>query len=412
MTARRNVLTMLGGATLLAACPGLAACREPATRTAAAPPVVPDLLVADTDAGLVTLRGGQVTGHGAALAAPDARRVYATTPLDGGATALSTVEVRTGRELARARLAGRWVARAVSPRGDLVVLSPPPATGSGRTRSAIMIASQDGARHTLDLAGNIEPDAMTYDGTGLFVLDWLPATAPDRYRVRLVDFATGTPRPLLTRAKVPVPSGAEEEMRGDGRQAVSHPNGRVLYTLYTHQGDHQHTRDILAARPSGVHAFVHVLHLEERWAYCLDLPDPFGHGPAAGHALALSADGRRLMVADVTSGRLAVADTEALAISTVVRLAPGAGPAGMATIADRCFLAAGASIHVVDLTAGTVTATWSAGGEVRGLTASPDGTRLYAGHPDGIAWLDLGTGRRAGSVRVPGWRPRPPPPPP
>lgn len=397
---------MLGGAVLLTAC------REPVARVAEKRARVPDLLFANTASGLVTLRGDRVDTHGAAIAAPDGSRVYAATTLDN-ATVLSTVDTLTGRETERVRLAGRWTPRVVSPTGRLVVLTPadaaPGVISAGvsgkpvaRTRSRIMIAGHGGVTHDVQLTGNFEPDAVTYDDNGLFVLEWLPAAAPDRYRVRLMEFATRTPQPLFTRDKRPVPAGAEEEMRGEGRQAVLHPNGRVLYTLYTHQPDHRHSRDIVAGRTSGAHAFVHVLHLEQRWAYCLDLPEPFGRGPAAGHALALSPDGNRLAVADVTAGRLVLANAEALRIYRVVALPPAGGAASVATGAGSCFVAAGPSIHVVDDAAGAVSGTWRAGGAVRGLGVSRDGARLYVGRPDGIAWLDSRTGTQLGWVPVPG----------
>jgi hypothetical protein len=397
MTTRRDALAALGGVALLTAC------RVPAVRRATERVAVPDLLLVYTTSGLVTLHGQRMDRHGVAVAAADGSRLYATKPLEGGGTVLSGVESSTGREVERVTLAGRWVPRVVSPTGRLVVLTPAEATpglsvawGSGhptaRTRSRIMIAGYGRVAHDVQLTGNFEPDALTYDETGLFVLEWLPATAPDRYRVRLMDFATGTPQPLFTRDKRPVPTGAEEEMRGEGRQAVLRPGGNVLYTLYTHQPDHQHTRDIVAGRASGVHAFIHVLHLVERWAYCLDLPEPFGHGPAAGHALAVSRDTRWLMVADVTSGRLAFADAESLTISRTVALPAGGGTASVAAGAGRCFVGCGESIHVVDEATGGVTGTWNAGGEIRGLGVSLDGARLYVARPDGIAWLDSWSG--------------------
>src|SRR5207247_10139039 len=73
-----------------------------------------------------------------------------------------------------------------------------------------------------------------------------------------------------------------------------------------------------------VHAFVHVLSLSEGWAYCLDLPQPMGIGPASAHALALSPDGARLYVADRSSGKVVVADTTQLAVRAMVDV--GADP--------------------------------------------------------------------------------------
>jgi hypothetical protein len=407
MTTRRRVLTMMGGAALLAAC------REP-DRSPPAPPAAaaPDgLIVAATRTGLVTVRGDRRLAHGtAAVGSGDGDRVYAATPTDEGTTALTTVDLRTGTEVGRALLAGTWVPRVVGPYGRLVALTPPGAAGAagagpagrpaGRTRTPMLIAGPDGERHRLDLPGNVEPDAVSPDGAALFVLEWLPAQAPDRYRVRMVDLPGGSPQPLLTRDKLPVP--AEEEMRGAGRQAVLSPDREILYTLYTHQADHQHTRDLVAGRPGGVHAFVHVLHLAQRWAYCLDLPEPFGHGPAAGHALALSPDGRRLLVADITGGRLADADTESLTLTGVTPVPTGPGVASLAAAPGRRFLGVGGLVYDLDPTAGPPSVAWKVTGEVLGLGMDRAASRLAVADPAGVTWVDLGTGRPAGRIPIDG----------
>ena len=234
-----------------------------------------------------------------------------------------------------------------------------PACALSRTPAAVrpaaradttLLVTTDRRQQRYDLDGVVEPDAFTRDGLGLFVLEWLPPEAPDRYRVRLLDLASGAVEPLLTRNKVPVPSGAEEEMQGDGRQAVLSPDRQILYTLYTHQPDHQHTRDLIVGRRGNVHAFVHVLHLTQRWAYCLDLPQPFGEGPADGHAVAVSAEGRRLAVVDVTSGSLVYADTDALTVGRVVRVQPEAGAASLVLTPDgrRAFVGAATTVVVLD----------------------------------------------------------------
>jgi hypothetical protein len=296
----------------------------------------------------------------------------------------------------------------------------------------------------MDLPGLVEPDAFTTDGTGLFVLQWLPAGAPDRYRVRLLDLTSGVLEPLLTRAKTPVPPGAEEEMRGAGRQALLSPDRQVLYTLYTHQGEHRHTRDLVAGRPGGVHAFVHVLHLDQRWAYCLDLPHPFGEGPATGHTMALGGDGLSLFVADLASGSLARADTRDLSVRGVAALpaeirlpapvpaapvpaapvpaapvpaatgAAGTGPAGggpattgpaamvAAPTGGTVFVGSGNAVTVADVTTGAAAARWGVPHPVRGLGLSRDGRRLYAGGADEVVWLDTGTGELLGRAPVSG----------
>ena len=261
------------------------------------------------------------------LATADGLAIYATAP-EGADTAFWRIDTATGRTSTRVKLPGRWVPQAVSANGTPVALTSNEVNVTegrpeGRDVTPVLIADVTGVQHRLELRGNFVPETFTEDLTGLFVLEWLPATAPDRYRVRVVDLATRTPGPLDTRTKAPVPPGAEEEMRGDGRQAVLAPDRTTLYTLYTHQPDHQHTRDLISGRPGNVHAFVHTLNLAERWAYCVDLPHPFGEAPASGHAMAISPDGGRLFVADVTSGTVAEISTEELTVRRTATLAQG-----------------------------------------------------------------------------------------
>ncbi|MCA2214174.1 hypothetical protein [Jidongwangia harbinensis] len=403
MTTRRD-LFLLGGGLVAAATTG---CREPARTPAAGPAVtVPDVLVAESGTGLVILGGTRrhLLGPAAAVR-PDGGLAYAVTRDPDGGSGLVRIDPADGVPTRSGTLGGGWVPRAVSADGRACALGRhlPSARPAGRARTALLVTT-DGRQRRYDLAGVVEPDAFTSDGAGLFVLEWLPPHAPDRYRVRLLDLASGRVTPLLTRAKATVPPGAEEEMRGDGRHAVLSPDRHLLYTLYTHQPGHRHTRDLLSGRPGGVHAFVHVLHLTERWAYCLDLPHPFGTGPADGHAVAVSEDGRRLAVVDVTSGALAYADTGTLRIDRVDPVPAGRGPAGLALAADgrQTFVGAGASVTVLDSGTGAVTARWPVPGPVRGLGLSPDATRLYAGGTDEVVWLDRGTGALHGRVPVAG----------
>jgi hypothetical protein len=210
-------------------------------------------------------------------------------------------------------------------------------------------------------------------------------------------------QPLLTRDKSPVPAGAEEEMRGDGRQAVLSPDRQILYTLYTHQPGHLHTRDLLAGRSTGVHAFVHVLHLAQGWAYCLDLPDPFGLGPVEGQALAVSADGQRLAVAHAMAGVVLYADTAALAIEGTATVPEVAAAASLAFAPDQRRLLVGAGTTVTALKpGGTVEAGWTVPAAVRGLGVSSDASRIYVGGADEVLWLDAATGSVRGRAPVSG----------
>jgi hypothetical protein len=399
MTTRRNLLIAAGGAVLLAGC------REKSKNTDKGADSVPDVLLIDSRSGLLVLGGARPGGLGGpAVASADGGLVYAVLR-DGGGPALVRLDPADGRPGTRSALEDGWVPRVISADGRSCALTRTPAAALpvARPRTELLVVT-DGRQRRYDLGGVVEPDAFTRDGDGLFVLEWLPPEAPDRYRVRLLDLATNRLEPLLTRLKVAVPAGAEEEMRGSGRQAVLSPDRQVLYTLYTHQPGHRHTRDLVAGRPGNVHAFVHVLHLAERWAYCLDLPLPFGEGPPEGHAIALGAGGRRLAVLDVTSGCLVYADTSELTVGRPVAVAAATATASLALTPDgrRTLVGAGPAVTALDTATGAVAARWPVPTAVRGLGLSPDALRVYAGGTDELVWLDATTGALRGRVAVAG----------
>jgi hypothetical protein len=409
MTTRRNLFIIAGGAAATGAAASLTGCREQPSAVAAPPDAavaVPDVVLADSRTGLAVLGGArpQELGPAAALS-PDGALVYAVMRGGKGEPSLVRLDPAEGVPTERLALEAGWLPRVVSTDGRACALSRTPATARPAPRpSTPLLVISDGRQRRYDLGGVVEPDAFTQDGTGLFILEWLPPAAPERYRVRLLDLASGVVQPLSTRNKVPVPAGAEEEMRGDGRQAVLSPDRKVLFTLYTHQPGHRHTRDLIAGRRGNVHAFVHTLHLVERWAYCLDLPLPFGEGPAAGHAVAISTDGRRLAVVDVTSGSLAYADTAALTVERVVSLPATAGAASLAFGPDgrRVFVGAGTTVSVLDGDTGRVAARWPVPDAIRGLGLSRDTNRVYAGGTDEVMWLDAGSGALRGRAAVAG----------
>ena len=399
MTTRRDLLIIAGGATLLAGCRD----NSPGAQGRAVP--VPDVVVAETRQGLVVLGGPHPRGLGReAVTSADGRLAGALTRDGAGRPALLRLDPATGALGEPLPLAAGWLPRVLAPDAGCCALTREKAAirPVARDRTRLLVVSGSGHRE-YELSGVIEPDAFSRDATGLFVLEWLPAEAPEHYRVRRLELSTGRLQPLLTRAKAPVPAGAEEEMRGDGRQAALSPDRQVLYTLYTHQPGHRHTRDLLAGRAGGVHAFVHVLHLAEGWAYCLDLPDPFGAGPGEGHALAVSADGQTLAVADVTSGAVAYAGTAALTIDRVATVPAGAGAASLAFApgAPRLLLGAGGTVTVMRPDA-TVEARWAVPAAVRGLGLSGDASRVYVGGAEELIWLDAATGAPRGRTPVAG----------
>ncbi|WP_229071181.1 hypothetical protein [Actinoplanes sp. DH11] len=387
MTTRRTLLLLAGSGLALAA----TGCDEPASAA------LTDVLLADTATGLVRIDGGgaRPIGRSAALS-HDGRHLYVSR--DDG---LDQVDPATGAALRGFGHGGGWLPRAISADGRLCALAPtgPVPVPPARAWSPILVSGPDGPRK-LRLPGVVEPDAFTADGSGLFVLEWLPATAPDHYRVRLLDLATGRLDPLNTRDKTPVPAGAEEEMRGEGRQAVLSADRTMLFTLYTHQPGHAHTRDLVSGRPGNAHAFVHVLHLVDRWAYCLDLPHPFGESPAQAHAIA--ADTRHIAVADLGSGKLAYAGAASLTVERVLDVPlSGATDAALILTPAQTLIGGAGTVTVLDRETGGVVRDWPVPAPLRGLGLSRDGRRLHTGGAGEVVWFDSGTGTRLGRVPAP-----------
>jgi hypothetical protein len=388
---------------------GVAAC---ATREASAPPkplAEGDLLVVELAGGLAvidTARNRPVVPAAAAVASPDWKTLVQTQDT-AGATQLTARTVTDGKVVSTGKLRDQLQPRAVSPDGRLVALTTPPqvpAAGAGkmeagRTRTTVVVADSSGERRRLDLAGNLVPEAFSVGGDLLFVLDYLPPAAPDHYRVRAIDLKAGQVQPLVTRAKELVPPGAEEEMRGEGRQAVFAPLRNILFTLYTHQPDHVHTRDLLAgarADKPHVHAFVHSLNLAEGWAFCIDLPAPFGEHPAAGHAIAISPADTRLVVVDAPGGAAALIDPTGLTVEWVSRFEPmGAGEAAATLTADgeRLLVGAGREVVMLPVHGGQPIARWKYDTPVRGLALSANGKGLYVGQTDQVLRQELAGNR-------------------
>ncbi|WP_422772463.1 hypothetical protein ACN28C_05370 [Plantactinospora sp. WMMC1484] len=447
---RRDVLRLAGaalaGATGVGAISASAGCQFRAGERAAGRgvPGPPDALVVELTGGrlaVVEAATGQLLVQPApAVLSGDGRRLVRAEQ-SAGTTRLTAHRLPAGTAVSAGTLTGALAVRATSPDGDLVALADDtgpdhtPYRPGPRARTTIVIANGAGQRRRLELPGNLEPEAFDAARQALFVLDHLPPTAPDRYRVRVVDIASGRVEPLLTRVKAVVPEGVEEEMRGEGRQAVYDPVRKRLFTLYTHQPDHVHTRDRVAATNGAgdgdeagdgaagaredaphVHAFVHTLDLTERWAFCVDLPAPYGELSAVGHTIALSPDGTRLHVADTGSGALATIDPEGLTVLESFRFDPptgGTGAAGAAPVdaapaastahADGMVLV-GAGREVVGLAGYTRgnDPRWSTPAEVRGLAAPSSGDRLYVGQPDAVLRVEPRSWAIRQRIDVPG----------
>src|SRR5207247_11381997 len=118
---------------------------------------------------------------------------------------------------------------------------------------------------SFDLTWNYEPEAFSTDGSTLFMIQYLPPTAPEAYRVTSLDLAKGVVSPVFGRYKEPT-----ERMPGVRLEQILSPDGSKLYTLYTSQPSAYETRYGGNAAASTPVTFVHILNLKEHWAYCLE----------------------------------------------------------------------------------------------------------------------------------------------
>ena len=188
-------------------------------------------------------------------------------------------------------------------------------------------------------------------------------------------------------------------MRGVRRNAVLGTQNDVLYTLYTHQPS---SAAGLAAEEDGWdNAFIHTLHLEQRWAHCVDLPAPFGLDPNASHAIAADTDGTSVYVVDAAAGKLAVVGTESLSVQRVLDIPKGTGPAYATFAADTLYVATGTQVVAVasrDLSSRVV---GPLSGDALGMMSSVDGQRVYVGLPDAVAWYSAASFAELGRVAVP-----------
>lgn len=164
------------------------------------------------------------------------------------------------------------------------------AIAGGRESSVIVLASpEQGQVARFELAGNVVPEAIGStsrpDGmpAQLFLLEFLPADAPTRYRVQVLDTETGELHlPLNLRDKLG--PRVDQEMAGVTRGQVLADEQGLLFTLYRGTSDMPHGHP---------YAFVHTLDLFDG-VWCLDLPPEMRLEELPG---ALAVGGDRLYVA-------------------------------------------------------------------------------------------------------------------
>jgi DNA-binding beta-propeller fold protein YncE len=346
-----------------------------------------------------------------AVAAPDKSKVYRTESAGDG-TLLEELDPRSGEVVGSVELAGELEIRAVSPAGGAVALMAPKTRSSDlyvpepREYTSINVVWDDGrSPRNYTLKGNFEPETFSTDETTLFLIEFWPATQPDRYYVRQLDLGSG---------KVSEVSATEvelnPEMRGHARAQVMAPDGRYLYSLYTMAAGEDPVHAPGVVGDSARWAFVHTLNLKEKWSFCIFLPVPFGTGPESRISMGVSGDGRALFVVDAVNDHLAEIDTRRLRVKRVEELrgletGPGSPPVA---VGERTiYVGMVDTVLEVDRRSLIPSAAFVIGDDSRtfsiaGLDLAPDGHTLRISHAGSISVVDMATERIIATLASPG----------
>lgn len=172
---------------------------------------------------------------------------------------------------------------------SLVLASYGPLPGeAGKTRLVVLNTKTLAVVRFVVLRGSWSYDAVSPDGSMLYLVEHISAGQNPRYRVRSYDLRANRliPGAIVDRIE------REAVMGGQPVTRATSSDGRWAYTLY--------------ARAKS-EPFVHALDTVRRQAFCIDLPLRLGQARQMGLRLRLVGDDRRLVV---RAGARTVADVD------------------------------------------------------------------------------------------------------
>ena len=214
-----------------------------------------------------------------------------------GTTQTRVFSTITGTLERQFSLTGHWTLGGVSPNGQWLALIrvldeaeklAQITTQVWQTEIQVVAAADGQIIHTLNLNGHFEVDALTNNGTSLFLVQYVPPERPDQYLVRLYDLSI---QELLAE---PIRDKRinDELMTGYAWGNVADPQGTWWLTNYLNTSQNN--------------AFIHALNLVDKWAYCIDLPSGEGDFDALqNYALTLSPDSRMVYAVNPALGLVA-----------------------------------------------------------------------------------------------------------
>jgi hypothetical protein len=262
-------------------------------------------VVTTSPAARIALPSGFLTADGSQLYTSGGQ-VFGGAAGPGGVTVVNTFDGRTGSQARKVEAPGTWTLEGggTSPDGRWLVL-----TGSAPAKPGtflVLDTGPAGRQYTVALGGQFSFDAISNDGSKLYLIQYLAGTA---YHVRLYSVFANT----LQLDPVAVKSNSVEAMNGYKITAAADPNGHMLYSLY--------------GRNDGQPPFVHALDLEAGIAYCIDLPAipamtlAYLNADSSGWALSLDSV-HHALYASSSAGQVVAIDTNAYNVTRSAAVSP------------------------------------------------------------------------------------------
>ena len=216
---------------------------------------------------------------------------YVTIP-DGRVTIVAQTARSGGQIVGLTRLRGSFTVPAVAYDGSasglsadgrvLVLIEPRQSFPRADTTFAVLDAPRLRDTRVFTLRGDFSFDALSPDGSTMFLIQYVDPSDPDRYAVRAYDLSAGR---LLAKPVVdPHEQGAA--MRGKPLTRTTSADGRWAYTLYD---------------GGGGTPFVHALDTAGRTAHCVDLPQLAGRRDLWQLRLNRADGGKAIRVGDVVT---------------------------------------------------------------------------------------------------------------
>ncbi len=246
---------------------------------------------------------GVDAGPGGVAASTGGAR-YVTLPA-GMNTVVARVDPNGGRILGSRFLPGTFTIPAVAYDGSagglsgngstLVLIRPRAAFPRVQTTLEVLDAKRLQPRSEVKLQGDFSYDAVSPNGSWLYLIQYVSPRDPTRYAVRVYDLRANR----LLGEPVTDPRERGEKMRGSPVTRAASPDGRWAYTLYDGYGKGP---------------FIHALDTRTRTARCIDL-DLLAGNDVSRLRLSLNGAGDRLTVSN-PQHPVAVVDTRTFAVSS------------------------------------------------------------------------------------------------